>query len=238
MFPVHRSVCRSLVWLLHRQQSTINKKQFCCKRIVVEICNALFVRTGHCVLYETDTADDSIHAGGDILITGGKFELRSGDDAVHSDGAVVIRNGSFTIDYCYEGIEGMSVTIDEGSFDIRSVDDGINAAGGTDSSGFAGGRPGGEQFSASSDSYIMINGGGFVIVSDGDCIDSNGDLTINGGTLDLTCNGNGNTALDCDGTYTCNAGDVATNDGSESNPGQMGGEKGGQGGMSQGRGGR
>ena len=61
----------------------------------------------------------------------------------------------------------------------------------------------------------------------GDCVDSNGTLTINGGTLDLTCNGSGNTALDCDGTYTNNGGDVMTNDGSESNPGQMGGGKGG-----------
>ena len=67
-------------------------------------------------------------------------------------------------------------------------------------------------------------------------MDSNGDLTINGGTLNLTCNGNGDTALDCDGTYTNNGGDVTTNDGSESNPGQMGGGMGGHGGTG-GRGG-
>lgn len=54
-------------------------------------------------------------------------------------------------------------------------------------------------------------------------MDSNGDLTINGGTLNLTCNGNGDTALDTDGTYTNNGGSVTTNDGSESNPGGMGG---------------
>lgn len=68
-------------------------------------------------------------------------------------------------------------------------------------------------------------------VSEGDCVDSNGDLTINGGTLNLTCNGNGDTALDTDGTYTNNGGSVTTNDGSESNPGGMGG------GMGTGRGG-
>ena len=67
-------------------------------------------------------------------------------------------------------------------------------------------------------------------------MDSNGDLTINGGTLNLTCNGSGDTALDCDGTYTNNGGDVTTNDGSESNPGQMGGGMGGHGGTG-GRGG-
>lgn len=181
--------------------------------------------------YVTDTADDSIHSNSDILISGGEFELRTGDDAIHADTAVTIQNGDFTIAYCYEGIEGLSVTIEDGTFDITSVDDGINAAGGTDSSGFGGGRPGQEQFASSSDSNITINGGEFVIVSTGDCIDSNGSLTINGGTLDLTCNGNGNTALDCDGNYTNNGGDVTTNDGSENNPGQMGGGMGGQGGM-------
>lgn len=186
--------------------------------------------------FVTDTVDDSIHSNSDILITSGEFELKTGDDAVHSDTAVTIQNSDFTIAYCYEGIEGLSITVDDGIFDITSVDDGINAAGGTDSSGFGGARPGQEQFASSSDSFITINGGEFMIVSTGDCIDSNGALTINGGTLDLTCNGNGNTAIDCDGTYTNNGGDVTTNDGSENNPGQMGGTP-GQGGMGQGRGG-
>ena len=184
--------------------------------------------------FVTNTVDDSIHSNSDILITGGEFELKTGDDAIHSDAAVTIQNGDFTIAYCYEGIEGLSVTIDDGTFDITSVDDGINAGGGTDSTGFGGGRPGQEQFASSSDSFITISGGNFVIVSTGDCIDSNGALTINGGTLDLTCNGSGNTALDCEGTYT-NNGDVTTNDGSENNPGQMGGGMGGQGGMRPGR---
>ena len=186
--------------------------------------------------FVTDTADDSIHAGGDILITGGEFDLESGDDAIHSDAAVTIQGGTFAISYCYEGIEGISLTIDDGTFTITSVDDGLNAAGGADSSGFGGGQPQQESFSGDSDSFITINGGNFVIVSDGDCIDSNGALTINGGTLDLTCSGSGNTALDCDGTYTNNGGSVTTNDGSETNPGQGGGRTAGAPGG--GRGGR
>ena len=177
--------------------------------------------------FTADTADDSIHANGDILITAGTFTLRSGDDALHSDGAVTIQNGTFDIPYCYEGIEGLTVTIDGGDFTITSQDDGINAAGGADSSGFGGGRPQQDQFSASSDSWIVINGGTFTIVSQGDCIDSNEALTINGGTLDLTCNGNRDTALDADGTYTNNGGEVTTNDGSEENPGAMTGGRGG-----------
>ena len=160
-----------------------------------------------------------------MVIAAGEFNLSRGDDAVHCDDALTIQSGTFTIPYCYEGIEGLSITIEDGAFDITSNDDGLNAGGGTDSSGF-GGFGGRQQdtFTASSDSMILINGGTFTIVSSGDNIDSNGDLTINGGTLDLTCNGSGNTTIDCDGTYTNNGGDVTTNDGSEANPGRMGGD--------------
>ncbi len=55
-------------------------------------------------------------------------------------------------------------------------------------------------------------------------------MTINGGTLVLTCNGDDDSAVDCDGTYTNNGGDLTTNDGSENAPNQMGGT-GGRGGM-------
>lgn len=174
--------------------------------------------------FNIDSADDCLHAGGEMIIAAGEFTLSSGDDAVHCDDALIIERGTFTIPYCYEGIEGLSITIEDGVFDITSNDDGLNAAGGADSSGLGGfgGRPH-DTFAANSDSFILINGGTFTIISTGDCVDSNGSLTINGGTLDLTCNGSGNTALDCDGTYTNNGGDVTTNDGSESNPAQMGG---------------
>ena len=174
--------------------------------------------------FTVDSADDCIHSGGALAVTGGTFTLSSGDDAVHSDDAVTIQAGEFSIPYCYEGVEGLSVTVEGGTFEIAAYDDGFNAAGGADSSGF-GGR--GEQFSAHEDSFITVNGGTITVVSDGDCLDSNGDLTVNGGTLDLTCNGNGNTALDCSGSYTNNSGAVTTNDGSESDPGGMGGGRSG-----------
>ena len=156
--------------------------------------------------FTIDSADDCLHAGGEMIVAAGEFTLNSGDDAVHCDDALTIQSGTFIIPYCYEGIEGLSITIEDGTFDITSNDDGLNAVGGADSSGFGGfgGRPQ-DTFSSTSDSFITINGGTFTVVSSGDCIDSNGALTINGGTLDLTCNGNGDTALDCDGTYV-NAG--------------------------------
>lgn len=187
--------------------------------------------------FTIDTADDCLHAGGAMTLAAGTFTLSSGDDAVHCDSDLTIQSGTFTIPYCYEGIEGLSITIEDGTFEITAYDDGLNAAGGTDSSGFGG--FGGRQpdtFAVGSDNAITINGGTFTITASGDCVDSNGALTINWGTLDLTCNGNGNTALDCDGTYTHNGGDITTNDGSEENPSQMGGGMGGMGGIG-GRGG-
>lgn len=172
--------------------------------------------------FTVDSADDCLHSGGALAVTGGTFTLSSGDDAIHSDDAVTIRAGEFSIPYCYEGVEGLSVTVEGGAFDVTAHDDGFNAAGGADSSGF-GGRD--EPFAASEDSFITVNGGTITVVSDGDCLDSNGDLTVNGGTLDLTCNGNGNTALDCSGSYTNNGGSVTTNDGSETNSGGRSGNR-------------
>lgn len=178
--------------------------------------------------FTIDSADDCLHAGGTMTLAAGTFTLNSGDDAIHCDDALTIQSGTFTIPYCYEGIEGASITIEDGTFDITSNDDGLNAAGGADSSGLGGfGKGPQDTFASGSDSFITINGGSLTVVSSGDCVDSNGALTINGGTLELTCNGNGDTALDCDGTYTNNGGNVSTNDGSESNPGQMGGGRNG-----------
>lgn len=171
-------------------------------------------------IFTMDSSDDCINSAGTLTITTGEFTLSSGDDALHSDDAVLIQSGTFSIPYCYEGIEGLSVTVNGGNFDITAHDDGFNAAGGTDNSGF-GGR--GEQFAADENSFIIINDGDILITSEGDCMDSNGDLTINGGTLNLTCNGGGNTTLDCNGTYTNNGGNVTTNDTAESNPSGMGG---------------
>lgn len=175
--------------------------------------------------FTLDCADDGVHAGGDILITGGQWEIRTADDGIHSDSLAEIRGGEIRIPYCYEGIEGMRVTVSGGSIVIRSCDDGINAAGGMDGSGFETFRRGGNE-----NNVITVNGGSITIESDGDSLDSNGSLILNGGTLNLTCNGNGNTALDCDGNFLLGDAEVHTNDGSENNPGAMPGGMGGFGG--------
>ena len=174
--------------------------------------------------YQFDTVDDAIHSGGDIVVQNGSYTIKTGDDGIHADRAVVIQDGSFSMPYCYEGIEGLSITVVDGSFDIVSADDGFNAAGGTDSSGYSGKE---NPFAATDGAFIIINGGKMTVVSDGDSVDSNGTLTINNGTLKLTCNGNGNSAIDSNGTFANNGGEITTNDGSESGNHMMGGGPGG-----------
>ncbi len=177
--------------------------------------------------FTIDTVDDSLHSGGNIGIASGKFNLRSGDDAIHSGANILIENGNFEMPYCHEGIEGVTVTIKNGNYSINSSDDGINATNGDSESN---GRD--DKFTPDNSCFVIIEGGCLTIVSEGDCIDSDGTLSVNGGTLDLTCGGNGNTAIDATGDYTNNGGSVTTNDGSEQNQGQksFGGGMGGHGG--------
>lgn len=133
-----------------------------------------------------NSADDAIHAAGNVGITGGDFEIRTGDDGVHSDSALTVSGGSLTVTESYEGLEGITVTISGGNTVIRSTDDGINAADGTSPMQGPGGgfngrsrTPGG----SSSSCLITVSGGKTVINADGDGVDSNGTIVMTGGEL-------------------------------------------------------
>ncbi|MEA5037149.1 hypothetical protein SDC9_32476 [bioreactor metagenome] len=164
--------------------------------------------------------DDGIHSNIDVTIQGGTISIASGDDGIHADENLVINDGSVTITQSYEGLEGFAITVNGGQIDITSTDDGMNAGGGADGSGFMMGGGGFDKDSFSSAltnsgdlPQLTINGGVIsVFSSSGDGVDSNGDLTINGGTLYVEANNNGNSAIDAGaesgGTCVVNGGVV------------------------------
>lgn len=113
-------------------------------------------------------SEDSINAGGDITINDGTFALSCDDDAIHSDAGISITGGTIDISKSNEGIEGTVIDITAGDISIVASDDGLNAAGDEDSS---------------PDYAINISGGDIAIYADGDGIDSNGSITMSGGTV-------------------------------------------------------
>ncbi len=171
--------------------------------------------------FTIDSADDSVHSNASVTVNGGTFYIESGDDAFHADESLTVTAGTVNITECYEGLEALNIEIQGGEITLTAEDDGLNAAGGTDSSGTAGGRdamfggrggmkgtPGGT--SSSSDGSISISGGTLHIKSSGDGIDANGSIVISGGDTAVSGPVQGDTAtLDYDtsasitgGTFT------------------------------------
>ena len=156
--------------------------------------------------YQIDSADDSIHSNANITIADGTYTLATGDDGVHADDALTVNGGTITVTESYEGLEGLTVTINDGTIDITARDDGVNAAGGTDQSGFG---TFGDHFkgmdsaddeteeTTDNEMWMELNGGYIHILTGGDGVDSNGDLTINGGEIYIDGpSDNGNSAID------------------------------------------
>ena len=154
-----------------------------------------------------DSADDAVHSNSDLTVNGGTFEIATGDDGFHADKTLTVTAGTIHISESYEGLEGLCIDISGGDITLTATDDGLNAAGGTDQSGFGGPR-GGDMFgSSNSGSYIRISGGRISIHASGDGIDSNGTLSISGGMVTVCGPTSGDTAvLDYETTGTISGG--------------------------------
>lgn len=149
-----------------------------------------------------DSADDALHAGTDVTISGGTLTLATGDDGVHADNDLVIgtKGASSTstprinITASYEGLEGTTVNVYSGDIDVAASDDGVNAANST--------------LGEHSDKYaISIAGGDLYIDAGSDGLDSNNDISMTGGKVEVYgADAMMDAAIDYDGTFTLSGG--------------------------------
>ncbi len=158
--------------------------------------------------------DDDDNSKGTIYIRGGNISINASDDGIHATVEVTIDGGNFNV-IAGEGIESTTIRINDGNIYIEASDDGINAA----------------KKSDNVTPEVEFNGGTTKIVmgaGDTDGVDSNGNITMNGGTVDIT----GQFTFDFDGQATVNGGTIIEN-GTETNTitsSMMGGGGGGRGG--------
>ena len=139
------------------------------------------------------STDNGITSKDELTVTGGTYNITASGKGLESNDSTAICDGTFTID-AKEGMESTYVRIDGGTFEISASDDGINAAASSDKNNV----------------QVEINGGTLSIkmgAGDTDGIDSNGDLTINGGNISIECN----SPFDYSGTGALNGGSVVVN---------------------------
>ena len=152
-----------------------------------------------------NAADDALHSNGDLYIAAGQLSLSGGDDGMHADRALTISGGDIQILTSYEGIEAQSITVSGGNVSLIASDDGLNATSGNDGGGFGWN----DMFASDGVSSIVISGGTLYVNAAGDGIDSNGDLSVTGGTVVVSGPVNsGNSALDYNGNAVISGGTV------------------------------
>ena len=137
--------------------------------------------------------NDDDDTSGNIYIAGGAFTIRANDDAIHANALLQIDDGDFDITGA-EGLEATWIRINGGNISISASDDGVNAA----------------RKSSAYTPTVEINGGTLTVVmgaGDTDGIDSNGDIIVTGGVVDVT----GQSTFDYDGTAQYTGGVIIVN---------------------------
>lgn len=150
--------------------------------------------------------NDAINAEQLLNVESGTLTIDAADDAIHCDmilniGADGTDGPTIDITSCYEGLEGAELNVPSGNITINASDDCLNAAN-SDLTGYA---------------FTLTISGGTIDAysSGGDGFDSNGELTITGGTVVVwTANPADNEPLDADGTITVTGGTVLAAGGS------------------------
>jgi hypothetical protein len=145
------------------------------------------------------TADDCLASDVSVTISSGDYSFYTADQAINSDQALSIGNDDseeldIRIYHSFEGIQGGAIDFYSGYTYIYAEDDGINATSDTD--GF--------------DVSMNFHDGATVYVNaEGDGVDSNGDITMDGGNLVVAGpSSGGNGSLDFDGSFSFTGGNL------------------------------
>jgi hypothetical protein len=156
----------------------------------VHITDGTVIATsGDDTVKSTQTDDEE---KGLIEIKGGTITLSStSGQALNAERTLDISGGTLNVTGSYEALQAYTINISGGDLTLTSSDDAINATGdyGTPS--------------------INISGGTISFMAGGDGLDSNGNLTISGGTIEAIINSSAdNEAMDLDGTLSYSGGTV------------------------------
>jgi trimeric autotransporter adhesin len=112
-----------------------------------------------------------ISCDGAVTVNNGVLTISSADDGIKSATSITINNGAVSITNSTEGMEAPLINVKDGHISIVATDDGFNATKGN----------GGE---ANDGSYLYLNGGAiFVNTTNGDGLDSNGNIVMTAGTV-------------------------------------------------------
>lgn len=121
--------------------------------------------------FNLNAAEDAIHSDTDVTLNAGSYTISAADDGIHSTTNITVNNANISITKSEEGIEGKFITYNSGNIKVVSNDDCSNSTAGS-------------RTEANDGSHTYINSGTLVLsAANGDPLDSNGNITMKGGTV-------------------------------------------------------
>lgn len=120
--------------------------------------------------FSLNSNSDAISARDHIIITGGEITATSGNDAFSADRFIYVSGAKISVPRAYEGMESANVVLKNADVSLNVANDGINA----NNDKFTG-----------YDFYVYIDGGVVTVNALGDGIDSNDNIQIKGGNVNV-----------------------------------------------------